>query len=164
MGLVCGATTALTACQKGSGLVGSGPLLANVQVEQLAANTPTIPQDAIASLLQRLVSPSSFTERLMRSRALLLVLGLVAGWGFRWHFNRITLELTELASFQDAEIGRRSDRYVAIGLDARHELKVDVEFGVILFGIGRQQQHLCEILQALGIPAHVQHLTLRSAI
>ena len=32
----------------------------NEKVEQLAANTPTIPQDAIASLLQRLVRSSLF--------------------------------------------------------------------------------------------------------
>jgi hypothetical protein len=43
-----------------SGLVesGSGFLLQNDKVEQLAANHFTIPQDAIASLLQRLVRPT----------------------------------------------------------------------------------------------------------
>ena len=36
----------------------------NDQVEQLAANTPTIPLDAIASLLQRLVRPCiAFSRR-----------------------------------------------------------------------------------------------------
>jgi hypothetical protein len=69
MGLVCGATTALTACQKGSGLVGSGPLLANDKVEQLAANRLTMPLDAIASLLQRLVRrPLVLSPRLPRRR------------------------------------------------------------------------------------------------
>ncbi len=40
--------------QPGSGF-GSGILLPNEKVEQLAANRLTIPQDVIASLLQRLV-------------------------------------------------------------------------------------------------------------
>jgi hypothetical protein len=45
--------------QYGSGF-GSGILLPNEKVEQLAANQATIPQDAIASLLQRLVLPAWF--------------------------------------------------------------------------------------------------------
>jgi hypothetical protein len=39
----------------------------NDQVEQLAANTPTIPQDAIASLLQRLVRHCPIVTRRLRS-------------------------------------------------------------------------------------------------
>jgi hypothetical protein len=59
MGWICGAATALTACQKGSDLLGSGLLLANEKVEQLATYRLSTPPDGIVSLLQRVVLPAT---------------------------------------------------------------------------------------------------------
>jgi hypothetical protein len=54
--------------------------LSNDQVEQLAANTPTTPQDAIASLLQRLVRLPVIAPTYSSGISCLLSLRQTAAW------------------------------------------------------------------------------------